>query len=117
MVKTILIAEDEAIIGLEIKRYLENHGFSVPHMVHSGEEAVKIAFKIRPDIIIMDIDLKGELSGVDAANKLGELKIPIIFLSTSLEMGTRKQYQNIPYSVFLLKPFSGDELLFKINQI
>lgn len=111
MVKKILIAEDEAIIGLEIKKYLEIHGFSVPCIACTGEEAVETAVKIRPDIIIMDVDLKGELRDVD---KLGELKISIIFLSTSL--GTKK-YQNIPHSIFLLKPFNGDELLFKINQI
>ena len=75
----ILLVEDENIEALDIKLTLESFGYEVPYIASSGEEAVEKALAIMPDLILMDIILKGNSNGIEVASKIKKLNIPVIF--------------------------------------
>lgn len=78
----ILIVEDENIIALNIKKKLKSFGYSIPAIASTGEEALKLTEIILPDLILMDIMLKGEMNGVEAAEQIRKrFDIPIIYLT------------------------------------
>jgi CheY-like chemotaxis protein len=79
----ILLVEDESIEAMDIKKILESLGYNVPYVVTSGEEAVEKALDTLPDLILIDIILKGEIDGIEAVSKIKDLKIPVIFLTAS----------------------------------
>ena len=63
----ILVVEDEGISAIEIQESLESLGYYVPAIAKSGNEAIQEAFAIKPDLILMDITLQGDMDGIDAA--------------------------------------------------
>jgi CheY-like chemotaxis protein len=65
----ILVVEDEAIIAMDIESLLRRLGYVVVGSVNSGEAAIKAAAEIKPDLILMDIILKGEVDGIEAARR------------------------------------------------
>ena len=113
----ILIAEDNAIIAMEIQRNLKDNGYQIPIITSTCEETVKETLKQKPDAIILDMDLKGEIDSIEASKKISKLKIPIIFLSSFFKSETLERLEDIPYYVLLHKPFTDEELRRKINLI
>jgi PAS domain S-box-containing protein len=108
--KKILIVEDETIEALDIKKMLESFGYDVPSVVLNGETAVETAKKIRPDLILMDIILKGKLDGISAAKKIQELNIPVIFLTAhSDDEAVERAKKTEPYG-YLVKPYDPLDL-------
>lgn len=106
----ILLVEDEFIEALDIKRTLESFGYQVPYIASKGEEAVARAQEIKPDLVIMDITLKGELSGIEAASEIKKLEIPVIYLTAHSNRKTvEKAKLTEPYG-YLLKPFNSHDL-------
>ncbi len=80
--KRILIVEDEVITAMNLSDLLEMWGFEPGEPVTSGEEAISRAGKERPDLVLMDVKIKGEIGGIEAARKINEeLGIPIILMS------------------------------------
>ncbi len=80
--KTILIAEDEGIVARDIQATLERLGYSITGTAASGEEAVNMARYNHPDLVLMDIVLKGSIDGIEAARHIrDELDIPVIYLT------------------------------------
>ena len=78
----ILIVEDELILADDVKRKLNKHDFDVISMAVSGENALKIIKKKKPDIVLMDIVLKGDMDGIEAAKQIKDnYDIPVIFLT------------------------------------
>ena len=79
----ILVAEDEAIIALELKLLLLHNNFNVVGVVKSGEDLINESRKQHPDVIITDINLKGELNGIEAAKMINKKfpKTPVIFVT------------------------------------
>ncbi len=111
----ILLVEDDAIETMDIKRTLESFGYEVPCTASRGEEAVEKARKELPDLILMDIILKGELNGIEAANEINELEIPIIYLTAHSEEDTvQKAKVTGPYG-YLIKPYDPFELRYAIE--
>jgi len=84
----ILLVEDESIEAMDIKRTLESFGYDVPYIALSGEEAVEKALSIMPDLILMDIILKGDNDGIEAAAQIKELNIPLIYITAHSEEST-----------------------------
>ena len=81
-VSTILIAEDEAILAEDIGISLENLGYSVAGKASTGEDAVNLARESKPDLILMDIKLQGDIDGIDAADRIRTfLDIPVVYLT------------------------------------
>ncbi len=108
--KKILIVEDETVEALDIKKMLESFDYDVPSVVLNGATAVETAKKIRPDLILMDIVLKGELDGINAAKKIKELNIPVIFLTAhSDDEAVERAKKTEPYG-YLVKPYDPLDL-------
>lgn len=97
--RKILIVEDERIIALNIRESLESLGYAVPAIVTSGEESIKKSIQLHPDLVLMDIRLKGDMDGIEAAEKIWKnLSIPIVFvtgLSDKKNIGTRQTHCSI----------------------
>jgi CheY-like chemotaxis protein len=78
----ILIADDEIIIARELEARLKGLGYDVVGIAASGEDALQITLETKPDLILMDLVLRGELDGIETADRiLKQSKVPIIFLT------------------------------------
>ena len=109
--KTILIVEDDGVLGLQLQNMLVNLGYNVPDPVATGEETIVAVAVERPDLILMDIQLAGEMDGVTAAGRICSMAdIPIVFL-TGFFQDPLLQRAKIaaPYG-YLIKPVSLREL-------
>lgn len=116
MTRSVLVVEDESIVALDLENRLKGLGFHVVGHGRSGEEAQTLAEAHRPDVILMDIQIKGPIDGIETAGIIKRrLGIPSIFLtaysdSESLERAKRSQAYG-----YLLKPFQERELLIAIE--
>ena len=108
---SILIVEDERIIARDIQHSLENLGYTVPAIASSGEKAVEKAAKIRPDLVLMDIRLKGEMNGVEAAEQIrAHLNIPVVYLTAYADDETLQRARISEPFGYVLKPFEEREI-------
>lgn len=107
----ILIVEDERILALGLKKKLQKLGFNVTNTVSSGEDAVKSVKENKPDLILMDIVLQGEIDGIDAAKMIINMhNIPIIYLTAYADDETiERAVKTYPYG-YLMKPYKEREL-------
>ena len=88
----ILIVEDENIIALDIRAMLEDLGYRVSAVVSSGEDSIKKASKMKPDLVLMDVKLKGNLDGVSAGQEIfKQFQIPIVYLTAYSDQATVKK--------------------------
>jgi len=113
----ILLVEDESIEAMDIKHALESFGYSVPYIASSSDDAVEKAHDIMPDLILMDIVLKGEKNGIDAASKIKELDIPVIFLTAYSEESVIEKASLTEAYGYILKPFNKTELKFTVELV
>ncbi|MBN2873973.1 MAG: EAL domain-containing protein [Spirochaetales bacterium] len=112
----VLIVEDEKIIAIDLQRRLERFGYSVVGMAGEGDEAVKLALELEPDIILMDIMLAGEMDGVAAARAIKAVKdIPFIFLTAYTDEKTLERAKEVQPYGYILKPFKERELYTTID--
>ncbi|HDP97661.1 MAG TPA: response regulator [bacterium] len=110
--KRILIVEDEVIIAFELKVRLEQAGYHVLPIAVNGQQAESLALKERPDLILMDIILKGTIDGVEAAeNILQKRNVPIIYLSGNSDRKYDSRLLNTNPVAFLIKPAEDWKLL------
>jgi PAS domain S-box-containing protein len=102
----IMVVEDEGVVALQIKEALQGQGYVVPVVVLTGEEAVARVLETEPDLVLMDIQLKGSLSGVEAAQRIRQrLDVPIVYLTAFSDSETLEKAQlTEPYG-YVLKPF------------
>lgn len=107
----ILIVEDENIIAKDIQFMLENLGYKISGVVSSGEDSIKKASNMLPDLILMDIKLKGKIDGVSAANEIYKsLRIPIVYLTAYSGNATMDRAKETMHFGFISKPFEEKEL-------
>ncbi len=107
----ILIVEDDQSSSAMLKGLLENSGYGVVDIVSSGEEAVRKALNSRPDIILMDISLRGAVDGIDACGKIKEkADIPVIYLTINADDAIiQRAKKTMPYG-YILKPYNKNML-------
>jgi PAS domain S-box-containing protein len=107
----ILVVEDEAVVAAAIAKCLQGLGHEVPAVVASGEEAVRRAVSLDPDLVLMDIRLKGPIDGIEASRRISQrLKTPIIFLTAYSDDETLLRARvTEPYG-YILKPFDEKTL-------
>ncbi|MCK4575655.1 response regulator, partial [candidate division WOR-3 bacterium] len=107
----ILIVEDENIVAKDIENTLKRMGYTVTGIASSGEEALKKVTNKQPDLVLMDIKLKGNMDGIEAAKQLrSNFNIPVVFLTSySDEETLQRAKATEPYG-FILKPFSEDDI-------
>jgi hypothetical protein len=107
----ILIVEDESIVALNIKNRLEELGYAVVAMLNSGEAALQVVDHNRPDLVLMDIKLKGTVDGIEAAALIrSRFQIPVVYLTAYSDEETvdRAKFTE-PYG-YILKPFEARDL-------
>ncbi len=107
----VLVVEDESIVSKDIQQSLKKLGYNVVGAAFTGEKALELAHSETPDIILMDIMLKGEISGIQTAEKVKEeLGIPVIFLTAYADEATlAKAKVTEPYG-YIIKPFKEIDL-------
>ncbi len=114
MSNTVLIVEDEVLVARDIRTRLERMGYCVVGIAARGEDAIKLALEESPDLILMDINLRGEMDGVEAAIRINESRsIPIIFCTAYLNDEVLQRAKITSTFGYVLKPFDNREL--KIN--
>lgn len=117
-VKKILIVEDEIIIAMGYVHALQNASFSIADIFDTGEEAVKSIQSIYPDLILMDINLKGKIDGIETARQILEiLYIPIIFISGNNDTKTKEMALSIHSAGYFNKPINLNLMIAKIRKI
>ncbi len=111
MSKNVLIVEDEGLVSMELQENLERLGHTVVGVVDNGEQAITMAHRLNPDLILMDIRLHGAMDGVEAATTIRKsTDIPIIFLTAySGDEILRRAMITEPYA-YLLKPIQEQQL-------
>ncbi len=112
----ILVAEDELIVAHSIRMRLEHHGYVVDGIAKSGEEAISILGSTRPDLILMDIRLAGEIDGIELAERIRhEYQIPVIFLTAYSDDATLERAKITEPFGYIIKPFETRELINSIE--
>lgn len=107
----IIVVEDESIVAEDIKRSLQNMGYFVPAIVSTGEDAIKKAAELMPDMILMDIVLRGEMNGIEAAGQIRtDLNIPVIYLTAYTDDKILEQAKLTEPFGYIIKPFEDKEL-------
>ncbi|MEI6140812.1 MAG: response regulator [Mariniphaga sp.] len=107
----ILIVEDELLVSTDIEESLLNMGYDVLNAVATGKAALREVEKCLPDVILMDIMLKGDLTGIETATLIKQKHdVPIIYLTANADMSTiNKAKISLPYG-YIIKPFTDKDL-------
>jgi CheY-like chemotaxis protein len=119
--QTILIVDDETIILLELEMRLQQLGYLVAGKTMTGEEAIRLAETLRPDLILMDLNLGGDLGGIEAARTIVEKwAIPIVYITGASEKHLQQQLRQMQFShqyAHIIKPFSEAQLQAAIQSL
>lgn len=109
---TILIVEDNAIVAFALQRALAHHGYNIAEPIDSGEAAIEAVINERPDLVLMDVTLAGNMDGITAAENIRNLAlVPVIYL-------TGNPYdERLKHSPCISKPVAEKELTLLIEQI
>lgn len=107
----ILVVEDESIVSKDIQQSLKKLGYNISGAASTGEKAIILANETKPDLVLMDIMLKGEMSGIETAEKIKEtLNIPVIYLTAYADENTLSRAKvTEPYG-YIIKPFKEIDL-------
>lgn len=111
MTTKVLIAEDEAVVALDIAHELESAGYSVVAQVSDGRSAVDKCAELHPDVVLLDITMPGEIDGVQAAEEIGKrFNTPVIFVTAHSDEATLQRAKLTRPSGYVMKPFEPNEL-------
>jgi YesN/AraC family two-component response regulator len=114
-IKTLII-EDERFVAKHIAQLLEDEGYNVCAIVSDGETAIKKIIELYPDLILMDIRIKGEIDGIEVAEHIRFLyDIPIIYLTAFSDVETLNRAEMTNPSGYVVKPFRREQLLSTIR--
>ncbi|MEM9926334.1 MAG: ATP-binding protein [Cyanobacteria bacterium P01_D01_bin.50] len=116
MKEKILVVEDERIIACDIKDCLENSGYIVPAVIAYGEQAITKMGELKPDLVLMDMMLKGEMNGIQAAEIIiNSFNIPVVFLTAYSDESTLQKAKATQPFGYILKPFEESQLITTIE--
>ena len=107
----VLIAEDDAIVALDLQGMVSRLGYDVVAIADSGNNAIASTKRFQPDIILLDMVLNGTMDGIDVAREIQrELDVPIVFCVSSPDLSALVRAKEITYAGYLLKPINPDSL-------
>jgi response regulator NasT len=106
----VVVAEDEALIRMDVVATLQEAGYQVVGEGANGEEAVKLATELEPDLVVMDIKMP-KLDGISAAEKISELKIPVVLLTAFSQADLVARAADAGAMAYVTKPFKPSDLL------
>jgi CheY-like chemotaxis protein len=107
----ILIVEDDNIVVMDLRDRLQSLGYAVSGVASYGEEAIEKTAEARPDLVLMDIRLKGAMDGIEAAEQIQDrFDMPVVYLTALTDKDTLKRAKvTEPYG-YVIKPFGEREL-------
>lgn len=109
--KSVLIVEDEALIAMDLAAILVGFGYSIAGTAASGEDALQLADSLQPDLVLMDITLRGQLDGVETARLLKQRhRVPLVFISAYSDGDVLRRASEIGPQGFVIKPFAEGHL-------
>ncbi len=112
----LLIVEDDPIIAADLERAMKKMGYEVLDAVESGEEALEVVAQDPPDLVLMDIQLEGDLDGIDTAHMISKQQaIPIIYLTSNTDERTFNRAKLTQPHGFLSKPFRLTDIKHSID--
>lgn len=112
----ILVVEDESIVAEHIRRCLNNLGYSVSSVVNTGEKAIKEVEKNPPDLVLMDIVLKSEMDGIEAAKQIrSRFNIPVVYLTAYSDEEILERAKITEPFGYVIKPFNERDLRINIE--
>jgi CheY-like chemotaxis protein len=107
----VLIVEDEGIVAMDLENQLVSLGYEVPAIAASGEEAIRRAAELGPDLVLMDIKLRGDMDGLEAAEQIrARADVPVIYLTAFSDWGTLQRAKASAPFAYLLKPIEPTHL-------
>ena len=113
----VIIAEDEAIVRLDIKEILLSAGFDVVGETGRGDEAVDLALETKPDLAILDVKMPG-LSGIQAAREMTrDARVAVMVLTAFSQRELIEEARDAGVAAYLVKPFRRDELLSAVDTV
>jgi CheY-like chemotaxis protein len=114
----ILIVEDEALTAQDIRWSLEKIGYAVTGVVASGIEAIQRIEESPPDLVILDIFIKGPIDGIETANKITKrFDIPVVYLTGHTDKITIGRAKKTNPAGYILKPYADEKLKIIIERI
>lgn len=114
----VLIAEPESNMIMDLKAMVANLGHEVVGVVATGEEAITQAYKLNPDLILVNIKLNGNMGGVEAGRKIADIyKIPVIFITAFTKNCLTKSLQLPEDAITLSIPIKQDHLEYSISRV
>jgi response regulator NasT len=106
----VVVVEDEGLIRMDVVATLQEAGYEVVGEGADGEEAIKLAIELEPDLVVMDIKMP-KLDGISAAEKIGELKIPVVLLTAFSQSDLVARAAEAGAMAYVTKPFKPTDLL------
>ena len=107
----VLVVEDNVLSAVDLEQKLKMTGYEVPWQVSSGEEAVQVASRDRPDVVLMDIVLSGDIDGIEAARIIHErFRIPVLFLTQTVDSNLLQRAKRAHAYGYAMKPVEAAEL-------
>ena len=113
----ILIVEDDVSFALELEMLIEKIGYRVHGSVDNSAEALEIMLTNPPDLVLMDIDIKGRLSGIEVAERLSHLEIPVLFITSFRDEATWQRAQQLGAVGYVEKPVQPYTLRTTISSV
>ena len=111
----ILLVLDESNSAVDIKSTLKYFGYQIPYVTSSCKDAADKALEIMPDLILMDIILKGSIDCIESASKIRKLNIPLIYLTTNSQNFTVKRSKLKEPFGYMIKPYDSVELKYALE--
>ncbi len=109
--KKVLIVEDDMLLSLVEERLIKKMGHEVVAKVVTGSEAIEKAKELKPDIILMDIILKGEMDGIEAMEEIRkESDVPVVYLSGNSDRFNYERAKKTGFTDYLVKPITNNDL-------
>ncbi len=107
----IIVVEDEQIVAKDIQKTLEGLGYFVAAIASTGADAIKRSEELGPDLVLMDIKLKGKMDGIEASRQIRErFNIPVVFLSAHADLDTLHRARMTEPFGYIIKPFQTKDL-------
>ncbi|MDZ7807783.1 MAG: response regulator [Gracilimonas sp.] len=109
--KTVMIVEDDLILNLLYESYLEKLGYDAEGELVYGKTAIEVAQKIKPDLILMDISLEGEIDGITAMEEIRKFSdVPVIYITGNSDPHHVQRAKETGYLDYLVKPIEFNDL-------
>ena len=109
--RRVLVAEDEALIRLDLVEMLREEGYQVVGQAGDGEEAIKLAAELKPDLVILDVKMP-KLDGIEAASKItGDRVVPVVILTAFSQRDLVERARDAGTMAYLVKPFAKRDLV------